>query len=230
MTGGPLVSVVMATKNAERYLADALESVRAQTYDRLEVVLVDGRSTDRTLEIAAAYEFVRPVSQMGEGFAGAWNEGVAEARGELVAFLDSDDRWTRDKLRAQVGLLEREPALDYVIGKVQFVLEPGLPPPPGFRPELPAAAHVAPMPGAVLLRRDALDRVGPFGTEWAIASDVDWFARAKDAGLELGVVPEIVLLKRVHDSNLSYFAAGSFNEEVVLLLKRSLDRRRTAGR
>jgi len=223
----PRVSVVMATRNAGRFLDEALRSVRTQSFDDLEIVIVDKDSQDGTLEIAEAHG-ARCVAQRGTGFAGAWNEGVEVARGGLIAFLDSDDRWEQGKLDAQVRLLEERDDLGYAIGKVRFFLEPGLPLPPGFRPELLGADHVAPMPGALLARRSVFDVAGPFRTDLEIASDIDWFARLKDAGVHGEPAPGALTHKRLHDRNLSHFSAQNMNTEIVGLLRESVQRQRGA--
>ena len=228
MTEPPRVSIVMATLNAERFLATALESIRAPSFDDVEIVVVDGHSTDASARIAADHG-ARVIMQEGEGLFGAWNEGIAAARGELLGFLDSDDRWEPGKLEAQVALLDERPELDYVIGRVRFFLEPGMPYPPGFREELIGADHVAPMPGVLLARRRVFDLVGPFRTEYLIASDVDWFVRLNDAGLERAVADGALIHKRLHDSNLSHFQAETMNDEFMTLLRRSIARKRSQG-
>lgn len=221
----PRVSVVMGTRNAEAYLAEALASIREGTYDDLEIVVVDCASEDRSREIAAEYG-ARVILQDGTGLFAGWNQGIEAARGELIAFLDSDDRWVPEKLSAQVEALDDDPDLDYVIGHVRFFLEPGMPKPPGYRSEFDGDEHVAPMPGTILIRREALERAGPFHTEYAIASDIDWFKRLLDVGLRRGVVPEALIHKRIHDSNLTHFRAQTMNAEMIDLLRASVRRQR----
>lgn len=228
MSGLPLVSVVVPTKNAARYLGEALDSVRAQTYERWEAVLVDGGSTDATLDIADGYDGVRCIRQSGAGLADAWNCGVAEARGGLMAFLDSDDRWEPEKLSAQVEVLAGDRGVDGAITRMRFFLEPGCAAPPGFRPELLATDHVAHMPSAILARRDVFDRIGTFDTRWAVSPDIDWFARLKDAGLRIEVVPKVLVHKRVHDANLSTLGGSILNDELVEVLRESVARQREA--
>jgi glycosyltransferase involved in cell wall biosynthesis len=225
----PLVSVVVPTRNAERFLDEALLSIRAQTYASWEVVLVDAGSTDRTLEVAQRHERVRCLRQSGTGLPDAWNCGLRAARGELVAFLDSDDRWAPTKLARQVQVLQADAGADCVITRMRFVLEPGCAPPPGFRPELLASDHIAQMPSALLARRSAFHRIGGFDTRWPIAADIDWFARAKDAGLRVEVVPEVLVEKRVHDANLSTLGGATLNRELVALLRESVGRKRDGG-
>ena len=225
MNGRPLVSVHMAVKNGRRFLGQALDSVFAQSYDNVEVVVVDGGSTDGSVELAESYPGVRCLAQQGTGFAGAWNEAVEASAGPLLAFIDSDDRWGATKLERQVALLTGPDACDLVVTNVRFVLEPGTEMPPGFRPSLLNGAHLARMPSALMIRRNRFERVGPFRTDFTIASDIEWFSRAHDLGLRLGVVEEELVHKRVHDSNLSYFEAQDLNAELLRLLRESVQRR-----
>jgi glycosyltransferase involved in cell wall biosynthesis len=224
-----LVSVIVPTLNAERYLAEALDSIAAQTYTRWEVVLVDGGSTDGTLAVADRYDGVRVVAQRGRGLADAWNCGLDEARGELIAFLDSDDRWADDKLSRQVAALEADAGIACVIANVRFVLEPGSELPPGLAPAVLETDHVASMPSALLARRELFDRVGSFDTALTITPDIDWFRRVSDAQERLAVVPELLVYKRVHDRNLSTLGAAQYGPELLGLLRESVSRRRRAG-
>lgn len=230
MSTRPFVSVIVPTKDAARFLSDALDSVEAQTYDHWEVVLVDGESTDDTLAIARRYPGVRIVGQGGAGLADAWNCGIEAAEGELIAFLDSDDRWEPEKLGRQVRVLVDDLAVDCVITRMRFALEPGFPCPPGFRPELLESDHVANMPSALLARRSVFDRIGVFDVRWPIATDIDWFARVKDAGLRVEVVPEVLVYKRVHDTNLSTIGGSTYSRELIEVLKATVDRQRKSGR
>jgi glycosyltransferase involved in cell wall biosynthesis len=225
------ISVVMATKNAARYLHDALDSVAAQTRPADEIVVVDGGSADGTREIASSYPNVRLIDETGSGFASAWNDGMDAARGDAIAFLDSDDRWEPRKLEWQAAALEAAPEAMGAIGHVRFFMGPNQQRPPGFKLELLDGDYVAPMPGALLARRALFERVGRFDTHWAIASDIDWFAKVKDLGCRIEIVPRVVIHKRVHDSNLSYVTATTpvMNQEILKLLRQSIHRQRTGA-
>ena len=226
MSAQPLVSVVVPTLDAARYLEDALDSIESQSYPHREIVLVDGGSSDGTLEIAGRYADLRIIYQTGTGLADAWNCGIEGSAGELVAFLDGDDLWEPAKLERQVGVLVAESAADCAITRMRFALEPGFTIPPGFRPELLDSDHVANMPSALLARRSLFERIGTFDTRWAIASDIDWFARVKDAGLRVELVDEVLVIKRVHDTNLSTLGGAKLNAELVEVLRESVARRR----
>lgn len=223
---GPLVSVIVPVKNGERFLPQALEDVTAQTYGKRETIVVDGRSTDASPQIARSFPGVCVIEQRGEGLADAWNVGLDAAAGELIAFIDGDDRWSPQKLAAQVDLLRRAPGVDYVVTMVRLFLEPGCALPPGVSPGLLAGDHVAPIPSALLARRSVFDAIGNFRTDFEFASDTDWFARVKNAQLVGAVIPEALVLKRVHDANLSYSAARDLNSELLRILRQSVARKR----
>ena len=121
----PLVSVIMAVRNGERFLRQAIESVLAQDYRPIEIILVDGQSTDRTADIARSYPDVRYVYQENLGIANAYNIGVRAAEGEFVAFLSHDDLWLPNKLSMQVNYLITHPEIGYTVAATRFLLEPG---------------------------------------------------------------------------------------------------------
>ena len=224
------VSVVMATLNAERFLAESLGSVTAQSLPVLEIIVVDGGSSDATAEIAATFPKTRVLRQKTRGFAAAWNEGIQAAHGSLIALIDSDDRWPPDKLRFQVERLSRLPGADVVLGHVRFFLTGAAP--AHFKPGLLERPHPGHMPGALLARRSVFDRVGWFEDRWAIASDFDWFARIVDSGIPTAMLDEVVLEKRVHQSNLSYTTARTpvVRREILDALRDSVHRKRSQER
>lgn len=120
----PIVSVIIAVRNSEKYLAQCLDSVAAQTFDNYEIIIVDGKSSDATETIARSYDKVLFFQQSGTGYINAWNCGLRRARGEFMTFIDSDDVWVPHKLATQVALLRNDQHLEAVIGKVRFVLSP----------------------------------------------------------------------------------------------------------
>jgi glycosyltransferase involved in cell wall biosynthesis len=221
----PSISVILPVKDGETWLGEAIDGVVSQAYPRLELIVIDGHSTDRSGEIARSYPEVTYVEQDGIGLARAWNQGLELCTGELIAFADGDDRWTPGKLDAQVELLQQRPELAGAIGMVSFFLTPGGTPPPGMRPHLLEGEYVGLLPGALLVRRDVFDQIGVFDTSYEIAIDVDWFARLKDAGLELAPVPQLVLEKRFHSANLSLAQPDLYHREMVRAMRDSAARR-----
>lgn len=106
----PLVSVIITTYNAEKFIEQALDSVLHQTYRHIEILVVDDGSTDGTAAILERYQpHVRTLSQPNSGVCVARNRGAAETRGSLLAFLDADDVWTPEKIATQVAAFAKHP-------------------------------------------------------------------------------------------------------------------------
>ncbi len=110
----PLVSVVLATYNGQKYLHQAIDSVLNQSYKNLELIIVDDGSVDHTFLIAQKYrhddERVRLIQQKNKGVGPARNYGVKEARGSYIALIDDDDFWEdKQKIQKQVNFLEENP-------------------------------------------------------------------------------------------------------------------------
>lgn len=131
----PLVSVIIPAYNAEKFIADALESVFAQTYRPLEIIVIDDGSTDETVKIVKNYQtsFTGKFSetsktnetnliyiyQQNSGPSKARNTGINAAKGEYIAFLDADDIWTKDKLEKQIHLFNKDQTIDIVFSNVK---------------------------------------------------------------------------------------------------------------
>lgn len=223
----PLVSVIVIVRNGERFLAEALQSIRAQSYRPLEILVVDGHSTDRTAEIARAAD-VRYFLQPDAGISNAYNFGIAQARGALIAFLSHDDIWLPDKLTVQVAHLLAHPECQYAVCRIRYFLEPGLTHLPNIRAEWLQQEPIAYIMETLVARRTLFARIGWFAPELATAGDVDWFARVFD-GREIGYPCDQVLVeKRIHDQNSSLIVSDS-NKQLLLSMRRSLQRKRASA-
>lgn len=122
-TPAPRVSVIMPVYNVETYIAQAIESVLAQSFTDWELLIIDDGGTDRSIDIAAEYcdPRVRILSQRNRGLAGARNSGIAEARGNYIALLDSDDRWLPEKLALHVIHLDATANVDVSYSASRFI-------------------------------------------------------------------------------------------------------------
>lgn len=221
----PVVSVIMAVRNGERFLARAIDSVLAQSYHPHEILVVDGQSTDATAAIARSYPQVRYVMQTGRGIADAYNLGIQTAQGDILSFLSYDDVWTPNKLALQLDTLIRNPEIQCAVANVKFTLEPGESPPPGFRPEWLTGDHPAYIMETLVARRSVFELVGLFDNAFPTGEDVDWFARAKDKKVPIALVPEVLLIKHIHNRNLSLVTPDN-NRSLLLALRRSIIRKR----
>jgi glycosyltransferase involved in cell wall biosynthesis len=223
--GRPLVSAILPAYNRERYLGAALTSILQQDYRPLEVIVVDDGSTDGTARVARSYPEVRYLYQPNQGAAAARNAGIAVSRGAFLAFLDSDDVWTPQKLSLQVGFLLENPQLGYCLGRMQILLEPGSPVTPQAKPEEITRTEIGALPSALVVRREIFDRVGGFDPRYRVGEDIDWFFRAKDTGIPFAILPEVLLHRRVHEASLTG-QVESGSSPVARITKASLDRLR----
>ncbi len=112
----PLVSIIMNCRNGENYLRDAIDSIFAQTYGNWEIIFFDNASTDSSGAIARNYgeklHYFHSTQSMPLG--AARNAAIGKACGELIAFLDTDDRWLPDKLAWQVAVIRDQPQVDFI--------------------------------------------------------------------------------------------------------------------
>lgn len=220
----PLVSVIVPAYQAEAYLDEALKSVLAQDYDEYEVILVDDGSTDRTAEIAAAHG-VRVLRQSNRGPAAARNAGLAVARGELLAILDADDLWPPERLSRQVAYLREHSRDGLVMGMTEAFVTPGLQRPAHF----PPIADAGPYPGhlcTMLVRREIFELIGPFDESLRLSEDLDWLARAGDAGVPIGRLDCTLLRYRVHTANTSRDQGANYRA-TMRMLRASVRRKRS---
>ena len=226
MQGEPRVSVVSAVRNGERYLSEALESVMGQTLPPDEVLVIDDGSTDATADIARSYG-ARVMPSRGRGVSDARNTGIAECRGDLIAFIDHDDVWEPHKLERQVAHLETHPEVGYVLCWLRVVIEPGFERPAWVKDEDLTRGYLAHGP-SLFVRRGAFETVGLFTSGLAIGEDADWIVRAQEAGVPCGVVAEPLIRYRLHGENAT--GDGSVNAHAVMhVLRLAVVRKRAAA-
>lgn len=224
----PLVSVITPVFNCERYLAAAIDSVLDQLYRPIELIVVDDGSTDGSADVARRYgDRIRCVYRPHGGIGTARNAGVDLAAGAYLGFIDADDLWAPEKLRWQMEAFEGDGSLDLVFGHVEQFVSPELPEALRASFAFTPGKLPAPLPGAMVVRRDAFFRVGYFGV--AIGEAVDWILRARELGLKSTTLPHVVLKRRLHPANSGRLHHDP-HREYARYLKASLDRRRAANR
>jgi glycosyltransferase involved in cell wall biosynthesis len=209
-----------------RYLAEAIESVLAQTYEPLELIVLDDGSTDGSGDIARSFgSAVRVARRSRGGMGAARNTATGLARGTFFSFLDADDRFRPDKTERQMAAFDEHPELDVIFGHMTEFVSPDLDEASRalLRPPVDDAAWRT--PNLMLVRRDAFFRVGPFSTTLRVGIGVDWFARATERGLDSHVLPAVVLERRLHAEN-NGIRERDARPQYLHVLKASIDRRR----
>ena len=228
-----LVSVIVPAYNRAKTIGSAIESVFAQGYAPIEIIVVDDGSTDATSEVVAGYgERVGYLALEHSGSpAFVRNAGIRASRGEFVAFLDSDDLWLPGKLEQQMRFFEQEPEVGMVCGKyVQFEEESG----PDSEVQFPEAGGFAELFSAnfvgtltVVIRRSCLDAVGVFDERLLIAEDYELWLRVASQ-YEIRMLGEVVARYRRHSGNLTANQRELFEGELIAL-ERACDLQRRLG-
>lgn len=203
----PLVSVVVATNRAGPFLAEAIQSVREQTYPNLELIVVDDGSPDpaAVAELVTAYEGARLIRQVPSGVSVARNEGVAAAAGRYLVFLDDDDRWAPERLAHQVAALQANPHAVACYCGMQTIDERGR--------VIASADQIAVRDRFDIARRvtgiilpnlmlcsDVFTRVGGFHSGIDLAEDLDLVLRVSAQG-DVVFVPKTLTDYRAHADN-----------------------------
>ena len=202
------VSVVIPCFKQAHFLAEAIESVLAQTHPGLELIVVDDGSPDNAGEVAARYPGVSCVREPNAGLAAARNTGLERAEGEFVLFLDADDRLLPEAVELGVRELRAAPEAMMAAGTWRLIGEVGEPL-PADPPTQPDEAYPALLescfistPAAVLYRRELFAEVGNFDTSVSASADYDLYLRAADRfGVRLH--DHLVAEYRRHGSNMT---------------------------
>jgi glycosyltransferase involved in cell wall biosynthesis len=211
----PLISVLMPAYNAERYVAETVESILNQTLRDFEFLIIDDGSTDRTPEILADYagrdERIRLVRRENRGLVTTLNELIGLARGTLLARMDADDIAMPQRFERQVAFLEAHPEV-VAVGSRNISIDPD-----GEdlfemcteeTHEAIDNAHMRGIGGALchptaMMRADTVRSIGGYRTEFRLSEDIDFWLRLAEVG-RLYNIQEILLRYRQHFSSRGY--------------------------
>ena len=234
------ISVIIPAWNRAREVCRAIDSALAQTLPPLEVIVVDDGSTDETPEVLARYgDRIRVVRQSNQGVAAARNAGIAVARGELLAFLDSDDVWLPRKLELQVARLDADPELGLVHCGVDFegigVNLDGMEGSVATEMLRLERSVIVTHGSGVMVPRRVVEEVGRFDARMRVSEDWDFCYRVATR-YRIGFVAEALVHQARHASGLQNDIAKMEHGMLLALEKAFADpavrslRRHTYGR
>ncbi len=218
------LTVVIPAYNRREFVAEIIECVSSQEMDGIEVIVVDDGSTDGTAACAGEFPGVRVLSKSNGGPASARNFGLEHARGEYIAFIDSDDLWADGALGRLVDTLRKDDQADLAMGMPKVMARRG--------PEHPfelATSPLAQFPYSIsgtVFRRSVFSRVGTFDPDLWFGEDVDWFHRAQNQGIRVVRLDIEAVIFRRHEGNLTN-GKGLVELNVLRVFKKSLDRKRS---
>ena len=209
LEGGLLVSVITPCLNGARHLAEAIESVLVQRCPQAEHIVVDGGSTDGTLEVLRRYPHVQVISGPDRGMYDALNKGLILARGEIIGVLNSDDCYAADAL-ASIGETFRDENTMALVGEAVFFRESGPDSQEDVDRFIPTATDLlelatlgSPAFNAWFFRRSVFASIGHFDAGYRIAGDREFMLRFALTGQRFAMVDRLICRYRMHPDSLT---------------------------
>jgi|SRR5687767_4793066 len=227
----PLVSCIVPAFNSSRYIAEALDSILAQTYPLIEVIVADDGSTDDTAAIVGRYGGrVGHVAQETKGPAATRNLGIGAATGDFLAFLDADDLWHEQKLERQLDRFTAKPALEACVTHAKMFWAESLAHEADQYRDNPRSNAI---PGyattTLVARRSLFERIGNFREDLWFSDATEWFLRAREQGVVLELMADVLTRHRMHEHNLTRRRSEASKTEFAQIVAESLIRRRASG-
>ena len=211
MSTEPLITVLMPVYNAQRYLAQAIESILAQTYPDFEFLIIDDASTDASREIVLSYadpriRLVQNAENLGQS--ATLNQGLGLAVGDYVAIMHADDVAVPERLAQQVQYLHQHPATAILGGHADYIdaegnkVGRGIRAAIGYPRILWQFAFRNPMAhSSILLRRRDILQLGAYSTTYFGTQDYDLWCRAAREGLRIENVDRVLIQYRLHPTH-----------------------------
>lgn len=229
------VSVILTCYNGARWIARAIESILAQSYEDFELVIIDDGSTDNSKEVVASYlcdKRVHYIYQENRGFSAAVNRGIKESSGSLIGFIGQDDLWMPNKLELQMKYLNEHKNVDLVhsnhcfINSEERIIEVRDVKIPNFasRKKVVEELFLNNFIGfeTVLIKRKCFDEVGFFDEHMVGFSDHDMWLRVAGSH-NIGYLNLSLVKKRQHEFRLSKVRIEAVLKDEFLIVKKAID-------
>ena len=204
------VDVILPIYNGSKYVNQAIESVIKQEGNfRIKLYAVDDYSTDNSVEIIKGQKYFENNIILYEktsntGVSSTRNLGISLGNSEYIAFIDQDDIWVSNKLKVQLSSLLKDDKIEYSVGLQRFFLEDPNYNPKWFREKWLSEPQSGYLPSTLIVKRELFVDLGTFDEKYINgADDVDWFARARRAGINHEVISKVLVNRRIHSNNLS---------------------------
>ncbi|MDR2853700.1 MAG: glycosyltransferase [Prevotellaceae bacterium] len=228
----PFISVLIPTYNNGQFIKEAIDSVFAQQYDNLEIIVVDDGSTDNTKEIVERYPSIKYFYQENSGVSAARNLCLEHARGEYIAWLDADDYWLSGKLYAQVEYFNEHSDCQIVFTKfANFFENEDLKSNPIAVQEFEIAKKDKHYLPSALIKKDIFEKFGNFKTELIIGEDLDFLYRLISVGVDLShLLDNIYYHRRLHGANITLLQKPLSSDQYFnqLLIPNLIDKARAS--
>jgi glycosyltransferase involved in cell wall biosynthesis len=212
----PLISLILPVFNAERFIEETLNSIAAQEYPNLEIIVINDGSTDRSLEIIQSFPMkMRVISQENKGVYPSRNLALSIAKGEFIAFCDSDDILCKGHLKTLSEYLVANPEVEIVKSNLQRVIEKN----GQLINEGNPHSEVFSL-AASLFRNYVFRRIGTFANDLVLAADADWHLRSVEAGLNIKQINFLSFYYRFHNTNITNDTAAVKSARLEVLRRK----------
>ncbi|MFT7069197.1 MAG: glycosyltransferase involved in cell wall biosynthesis [Spirosomataceae bacterium] len=219
------VSVLIAAYNAEKYVAETINSVLQQTQQPTEIIVIDDGSTDDTKSILETFrDKIRIISRENRGVPRSVNQAIQLSTQPLICFLDADDLWHPDKLKTQYQAYTAAPDIVLLFGHIKQFISPELSANAKSKIYYPEKNEQGWVRGSMMCHRSLFKDIGKFDESLKHGDFIDWFGKVKQSGIPYKMLDEVVIYRRLHPNGLSNIL--NHRSDFVTILKKRLDKAR----
>ena len=228
MNQNKLVSIIMPVYNTEKYVKEALDSIFSQTYTNFEIICIDDGSIDNSLSILESFgnkiQIIK--NDKNYGTSESRNRGIQLSKGEFLAFLDADDIWEKNKLEIQIMEFNNKPDLDVSFTYMQCFISPELSEDAKNKRYCSSGSVPCHIPSSAVIKRTSFEKVGYFDTRFKNIEFMDWINKAKEIGLNIETLHDILVFRRIHETNVGVVDKEHSRSDYLKIIKESLERKR----
>lgn len=226
----PLISVMMPTYNNARYICQAIDSVYAQNYSNIEIIVVDDGSTDNTKEILKQYKDIKYFYIEHNGIPFARNIALANSKGEYIAFCDSDDYWLPNKINMQMQYFKEHPDCEIVFTKYEnFFENEALKTNERVVFEKKVEEKVKQYLPSSIVKKRLFEKYGFFDEKFQTGEDAEFITRLKEGKVNIGFFIDTVFYKRrLHGNNTTLVRSPKYKDFLVDFLRKKVLKRRNS--
>ena len=211
-SGSPLISVITPSYNSAEYISEAIESVQSQSYSNSEHIIIDSNSTDETVDILENSESIRYISESDDGIYDALNKGLELADGDLIGWLNADDKYAKGAFQSFAVAYNQNPSCDLIAGNCSVFTEND-----GQETQINTLEftdeksfnnseikHKATLLNGCMFSPDLFRRIGYFDTKLQIGGDREFLIRIAASRPQIARVDDMVYKYRKHDESLTF--------------------------
>jgi glycosyltransferase involved in cell wall biosynthesis len=220
MCNYPSISIVIPARNASLYIKEAIESVRKQNYDNLDIIVVDDGSTDDSGHIASELG-CKVITIQPQGAIKARNIGLKNAKGDFILFHDADDLLVENALKILSNEFVNDPQLQVALAMRKDFVSPDLTDEERQTIVLKQEAYLGAIAGCALIKREVFDITGNFDESLQMAGDaMAWQMKLQETNIKTKEINEVTVLRRLHANNMGRLNKQAEHKDYAAILRK----------